>query len=471
MSQEINQAVNQLSQLPLPFLIRFASKTIRLEELSGAEEADYRNRSFSLGSCDGKTGKLYLGNIFLTDVTVKESGKKIVFSDEERISNLFHSLESGKVTIQVTIGRARIPTDRVFELSAGSQIVLDRSATEPAEIVIPEIDYVLGCGEVLTVGDAFGVRCTSVEGGFRGIHAKNNVVEAQLILGSVSLAPVELGMIEEGSIIGLETPSAPQKLTFKDGAWLGGYLQCYNPRELIKEDGLINSYPGGDTGTAVVFRFTSGQSEQRKENDSPPTTERRTEPDAFTLVPEALLSGLPRTRVLSILTRSDCAVAAWLLKVTRPETAFPLIIPVLEKMGEEMGGKFLELFTLCCPTTTPLGVKKALMKEIRNYIDDEELLRIEEQKSEMDTEEVSTEVNPVVATADYLTNLPEDEVKVILQWLEIRNSAIHEELRRYLVIFEDLRRFPIKIYVFYYSRSILMILSLLSQVMRSMWNL
>lgn len=63
-----------------------------------------------------------------------------------------------KVTVQV--GRARLSLRELVDLAPGSLVTLDRKAHEPADILVN--GKVVARGEVVTIGDAYGVRITSV---------------------------------------------------------------------------------------------------------------------------------------------------------------------------------------------------------------------------------------------------------------------------------------------------------------------
>ena len=65
------------------------------------------------------------------------------------------------VDITVEVGHARLSLGELVELAAGSVLELDRAAHEPADILVN--GKVVARGEVVTIGDSYGVRITSVE--------------------------------------------------------------------------------------------------------------------------------------------------------------------------------------------------------------------------------------------------------------------------------------------------------------------
>jgi len=64
------------------------------------------------------------------------------------------------VKVTVEIGRTRIPLGDLVKLGAGSLLVLDREAHEPADILVN--GKVVARGEVVTIDGAYGVRVTSI---------------------------------------------------------------------------------------------------------------------------------------------------------------------------------------------------------------------------------------------------------------------------------------------------------------------
>ena len=72
---------------------------------------------------------------------------------------LDHLLEV-PVRITVEVGRARMKLGELVRLSAGSLISLDREAHEPADILVN--GKIVAHGEIVTIGESFGVRITQV---------------------------------------------------------------------------------------------------------------------------------------------------------------------------------------------------------------------------------------------------------------------------------------------------------------------
>jgi flagellar motor switch protein FliN/FliY len=65
-----------------------------------------------------------------------------------------------RLTVSVEVGRTQMPVRQVMELGPGSVIELPRSASEPVEIFAN--GRCIGRGEVVVVGEHFGVRITDL---------------------------------------------------------------------------------------------------------------------------------------------------------------------------------------------------------------------------------------------------------------------------------------------------------------------
>ena len=64
------------------------------------------------------------------------------------------------VSITVEVGRARLTLSDLVKRGPGSVLELDRESHEPADILVN--GRVVAKGEIVTVGDTYGVRITSV---------------------------------------------------------------------------------------------------------------------------------------------------------------------------------------------------------------------------------------------------------------------------------------------------------------------
>lgn len=65
------------------------------------------------------------------------------------------------VHVTVEVGRVQMPLGDLVKLSQGALIELDREAHEPADILVN--GKVVARGEIVTIGENYGVRITHVE--------------------------------------------------------------------------------------------------------------------------------------------------------------------------------------------------------------------------------------------------------------------------------------------------------------------
>jgi flagellar motor switch protein FliN/FliY len=74
-----------------------------------------------------------------------------------------HTLEfllDVRISVSVEVGRVQMPVRQVMELGPGAVIELQRSASEPVEIHAN--GKCIGRGEIVVVGEQFGVRITEI---------------------------------------------------------------------------------------------------------------------------------------------------------------------------------------------------------------------------------------------------------------------------------------------------------------------
>jgi flagellar motor switch protein FliN len=68
-----------------------------------------------------------------------------------------------RLTVSVEVGRAQMPVRQVMELGPGSIVELQRGASEPVDVFAN--GRCIGRGEIVVVGEQFGVRITELAQG------------------------------------------------------------------------------------------------------------------------------------------------------------------------------------------------------------------------------------------------------------------------------------------------------------------
>ncbi len=65
-----------------------------------------------------------------------------------------------KVRVSVMLGDTKLPIETIVKLGPGSVITLDRQSTDPVDIILNGKS--VAKGDVVTIGDSYGIRITSV---------------------------------------------------------------------------------------------------------------------------------------------------------------------------------------------------------------------------------------------------------------------------------------------------------------------
>jgi flagellar motor switch protein FliN/FliY len=103
-----------------------------------------------------------------------EDATRAVVVETNRLDNLEAGKPSGEplgieglrdvpVSVSIELGRARLPLAEVLALAPGSLVMLDRAAHDPVDLYVGSRLYARG--EVVVVGDKYGIRITSLSGG------------------------------------------------------------------------------------------------------------------------------------------------------------------------------------------------------------------------------------------------------------------------------------------------------------------
>ncbi len=92
--------------------------------------------------------------------------------------------------VAIEFGRTHMTVQEVLELGSGSVIQLDRMVGEPIDIYVS--DRKLAEGEVVVIGEHFGVRITRIVSGNEPAAARR---ETQLMLGAFASLLVTLGAL------------------------------------------------------------------------------------------------------------------------------------------------------------------------------------------------------------------------------------------------------------------------------------
>jgi flagellar motor switch protein FliN/FliY len=78
-----------------------------------------------------------------------------------KIGERLDLIEHVNVRVSVSLGETEIPISRLFSLTSGDVLALDREADAPVDVRVN--DRLIARGTLVAVGDRFGVRITAIE--------------------------------------------------------------------------------------------------------------------------------------------------------------------------------------------------------------------------------------------------------------------------------------------------------------------
>lgn len=106
------------------------------------------------GSDMADEGKNIVHDIRLAEVQPTEvRGRNLVERNIDLIRNV-------RVTLTVCAGSCQVTVDELFELKENALITLDKTTTEPVEILLD--NNVVARGNLVAVGDSFGVQISEI---------------------------------------------------------------------------------------------------------------------------------------------------------------------------------------------------------------------------------------------------------------------------------------------------------------------
>jgi flagellar motor switch protein FliN len=100
-----------------------------------------------------------------TTVAEERQEKPMASPSPSSSSNFSHTPEyllEVRLTVSAEIGRVQMPVRQVMALNPGALIELQRNASEPVDILAN--GHCIARGEIVVIGDQFGVRITELGG-------------------------------------------------------------------------------------------------------------------------------------------------------------------------------------------------------------------------------------------------------------------------------------------------------------------
>ena len=102
-----------------------------------------------------------LTNVSVDNIELEELKSDDKPKGEPLLSGNFDVIKGLKVQLDVRIGDADLTVDELFKLEAGSVVELNQDVTQPVEMFLD--GKKVARGELVVVGDNFGVRITDIE--------------------------------------------------------------------------------------------------------------------------------------------------------------------------------------------------------------------------------------------------------------------------------------------------------------------
>lgn len=102
-----------------------------------------------------------LTNVSVDNIELEELKSDDKPNGEPLLSGNFDVIKGLKVQLDVRIGDADLTVDELFKLEAGSVVELNQDVTQPVEMFLD--GKKVARGELVVVGDNFGVRITDIE--------------------------------------------------------------------------------------------------------------------------------------------------------------------------------------------------------------------------------------------------------------------------------------------------------------------
>ena len=304
------------------------------------------------------------------------------------------------INIGSLVGKASITEDSFRLLRSGSLIALDRNLSEP-DLIISENNSIMGKGEAVIIDSeysTFGCRILSLEEEPYEHETDGSNIEAEVLLGETSLKEEELSQIGVGTTLDLAESFIPMKIKFSDGSLAAGFLQCFLNEDLADSASLLNQVPEVDNEKVLVFCVTS------ETGVANPASISGTEQDADSS------DSWPVTKLTSL----DYNSLAWVFKASAYEKKSDFISGYCGKLGEEKGASFLDTFILSAPDKAPAYIKTVIEKSVGKTLT------------------TLKEENPVASAADVIRTISDENLKTMLEWLEVWRPETHKELMQYL---------------------------------------
>jgi flagellar motor switch protein FliG len=432
--------MNQLDRffdIPLPLIIKFNSVRLRFNELFENKENSYRNRKYLLKNFIGKQGFITLCDIELSSIKVVEENDvlNIEIENNDVIEKLEEAVTNGNLNLSGSAGQGLMKAEDIHKIKSGSIIALERSEGMSSTLIIPEIDYVLFQGETINIGDHLGLRIIDNDSYFRKDQVDKEIVTGEVILGSISIKPIDLNSYDIGTIVEFDSFCSPLFFILSDGTSFRGFLQYFTKEELLKQDSCVNKIQDSLDEMILTFRVTSVTGTEQQDNVN--KTESPIKRTNKTI--DSIFSTLSYSRLLFFLISVPPNVAIWVLKISNSKNSSQLLFDYCINFSEDKRVEIINMFISCNPFITPKTISKVIYNLFESIMDSEELAVLEE-CSQTKKDFPTVDRDKIVKAAEIINGLGEYEKQSIIKWFKTSNSDGYQLVDKYIFLFTDIAK-------------------------------
>ena len=402
--------VNSILEMPLPLYLQFRREFLALKQVE--EEGGIP----LLKDYAGKTGHLVLGSRRLAKVRVVKEGDSFKLLDSEFMENET-SLEElfAKTRVQLCVfkGSCRISPLELKNLGEGSILDLEEEAGAPAVLRIPDLDFEAGVGEVVTIGNSFGIRMTemrmqSAPKPLRRpkIGEIGPPITIRALVGTSERSLGELFSIGEGTIIELdETIDDSFRALIENGPSLPVVIEGGDNGLRMR---IVSEKPKG----IFLQRESGNRSKERQE-------------DTHTI--EKDLAAYSSAVLTDFCSKEAPQAAALLFASLDIETSRE----VLSRLDNDRSAAVLSALASLDPSAASGEVSELLFAHIAalagKYGEAQDLPEAEEGTPTL-----------LERTSDLIAGLPEERQKELLEAMEELSSELAAEVEQRILRFEDI---------------------------------
>ncbi len=421
----------------LPYTLSFPTGKIKSSSVS--EDRERKNGTFRFSAAAGKTGFLYLGDTYLSRVTVNGQGTGFSVNGEKNrgdVDGLKARLARASLRLSVSAGYAWIAPDQ-GPLKGGTLVQMDADPGEPFMLVFRDSGFAIGEGEVVIIDGFWGLRITGMYGEPKAPPSLKGFIQTEVPLGSLPLTVEELMTVGEGSILQLDTLSTRPLALVSGGTPLAeGTLHVYRDLAPSLTQTFTREIRSGN-GKLFFRVWGRGAAGYRTPDcldpDGLPPDRSQASADHGIPTVFQFLRYLPSERLHGYLDTVSVDLAAFILKCL-----------VSQPGEEEKGGEllrrlsarpgFIRRFILCNPVRSAIHLDGIIAAELSGVCGEGELEMIAAER----VTPFEDPYNPVRTAAGAMVSMDIASQSDLLLRLKGEDEELYGEFRRFFFLMEDI---------------------------------